>query len=278
MVLVKATESSEAGVMPSEKLMADMGAFNSELVEAGIMVSGDGLKPSSKGVRVRFKGAERSVVDGPFIETSELVAGYWIWNVESLEQAIEWVKRCPNPMPEESEIEIRPYYELADFVEADSSGEFVAKEEKLREELEVQSVESNPYLFFGGNCEEALNFYETALGAKVGMLMRFSECPDPVPDGMLGDNWEQKVMHAEFSVGKAKFLASDGCDSGGTFDGFRLSLQVETEAVAKRMFAALSEGGKVDMPLGNTFWSPCFGMVTDKFGLGWMVGLPPAQV
>src|SRR5262245_29128530 len=107
MVMVKATKSSEAGAMPSEQLMRDMGNFNEELVKAGILVSGDGLHPSSKGHRVLFSGKNRVVTDGPFAETKELVSGFWIWNVQSMEEAIEWVKRCPNPMPEESEIEIR---------------------------------------------------------------------------------------------------------------------------------------------------------------------------
>ena len=109
MVIVKATKNSEAGVMPSEKLLADMGKFNEELVKAGVMLAGDGLHPSSKGKRVRFAGGKKTVIDGPFAETKELIAGYWIWQVKSMEEAVEWVRRCPDPMPgEESEIEIRP--------------------------------------------------------------------------------------------------------------------------------------------------------------------------
>jgi hypothetical protein len=114
-VFVKATKSSEAGVMPTPKLLADMGKFNEELVKAGVMLAGDGLRPSSQGKRVQFSGTKRTVIDGPFTETKELVAGYWLWQVRSLEEAVEWVKRCPNPMPEDSEIEIRPHYEAADF-------------------------------------------------------------------------------------------------------------------------------------------------------------------
>lgn len=114
-VLVKASKDSEAGVMPSQQLLTDMGKFNEELVKAGIMLSGEGLHPSSKGARVRFSGPKRSVVDGPFAETKELVAGFWIWQVKSMQEAIDWVKRCPNPMNEDSEIEIRPVFEAADF-------------------------------------------------------------------------------------------------------------------------------------------------------------------
>ena len=115
MVMVKATGDSEAGVMPSKELLDAMMAYNEELVKAGIMKGGDGLQPSSKGVRVQFDGSKRAVVDGPFAETKELVAGYWLWECKSLDEAIAWVKRCPNPMPGPSEIEIRPLYELADF-------------------------------------------------------------------------------------------------------------------------------------------------------------------
>ena len=134
MVLVKATKDSEAGVMPSEKLLAEMGKFNEELVKAGVMLAGEGLHPSSKGARVRFSGAKRSVIDGPFAETKELVAGFWIWQVKSKEEAIEWVKRCPNPMPGESEIEIRQVFEAQDFG-AEFTPELREQEERLRSQI-----------------------------------------------------------------------------------------------------------------------------------------------
>ena len=131
MVMVKATDDSEAGVMPSEQLLAEMGKFNEELVKAGVMQAGEGLHPSSKGARVRFSGKKRTVIDGPFAETKELVAGFWIWQCESLEEAIEWVKRCPNPMPGDSEIEIRQIFEAEDFGEA-FTPELREQEERLR--------------------------------------------------------------------------------------------------------------------------------------------------
>jgi hypothetical protein len=136
MVIVKATKNSEAGVMPNEKMLADMGNFNEQLVKAGIMLAGDGLHPSSKAKRVRFSGGKRSVYDGPFAETKELVAGYWIWQVKSIEEAVEWVKRCPDPMPgEEAEIEIRPVFEAEDFGK-EYTPELRAQEERLRAEVE----------------------------------------------------------------------------------------------------------------------------------------------
>jgi hypothetical protein len=134
MVIVKATKDSEAGVLPSKELITAMGNYNEELVKAGIMLAGDGLKPSSKGKRVRFSGSKRSVIDGPFAETKELIAGYWIWQVRSMEEAVEWLKRCPNPMPSESEVEIRPVYELADFGE-NFTPELQERDARLREQI-----------------------------------------------------------------------------------------------------------------------------------------------
>jgi hypothetical protein len=133
MVIVKATKESEAGELPSQELLTAMGNYNEQLVKAGIMLAGEGLKPSSQGARVRFSGKERTVIDGPFAETKELVAGYWLWQVKSLDDAIAWVKRCPNPMPGESEIEIRPIYEMEDFGEA-LTPELREQEERLRAE------------------------------------------------------------------------------------------------------------------------------------------------
>jgi hypothetical protein len=115
MVIVKANKESEAGVMPKQKLLEEMGKFNEELVKAGVLLAGDGLQPSSKGKRIRFSGSKRTVIDGPFAETKELVAGYWLWQVRSMEEAVEWVKRCPNPHEGESEIEIRQIFEIEDF-------------------------------------------------------------------------------------------------------------------------------------------------------------------
>lgn len=135
MVMVKATPSSEAGEMPSEQLLTDMGNFNEELVKAGIMLAGEGLHPSSRGARVRFSGTNRTVIDGPFAETKELIAGFWIWQVDSMEAAIEWVKRCPNPMSEESDIEIRPIFGPEDFGD-EFTPELQAQEDRIREAAE----------------------------------------------------------------------------------------------------------------------------------------------
>jgi uncharacterized glyoxalase superfamily protein PhnB len=134
-----------------------------------------------------------------------------------------------------------------------------------------------PYLFFSGRCEEALAFYEQSLNAKVVMKMRFSESPDPVPAGMLQAGFEHKIMHASMTIGKMTIMASDGCDDKSKFNGFRLALSVPTESAADSAFNALAKEGKVDMPLMKTFWSPRYGMVTDKFDVGWMIMVPSGQ-
>jgi hypothetical protein len=134
MVMVKATRESEAGVMPSTELLAAMGRFNEELVKAGVMLAGEGLQPSAKGKRVRFAGSQRTVIDGPFAESKELIAGFWLWQVRSMDEAVEWARRCPNPMPDGGELEIRPVFEAEDFGE-EFTPELRAQEDRLRAQI-----------------------------------------------------------------------------------------------------------------------------------------------
>jgi hypothetical protein len=135
MVIVKASKDSESGALPDPRMLAEMGKFNEELVKAGVMLAGEGLRPSSQGKRIQFSGSRRTVVDGPFAETKELVAGFWLWQVRNMDEAVEWLKRCPNPHPGESEIEIRPVFEAEDFAPSDPTGELRAAEQRLRDEV-----------------------------------------------------------------------------------------------------------------------------------------------
>ena len=141
MVIVKASKESEAGQMPSEKLLTEMGKFNEELVKAGVMLAGEGLHPSVKGKRVHFSGSKRTVTDGPFTETKELIAGYWLWKVSSMQEAVDWVKRCPNPMEGDSDIEIRPVFEAEDFG-AEFTPELREQEERIRAQTEKAARKS----------------------------------------------------------------------------------------------------------------------------------------
>ena len=142
MVIVKANKDSEAGVMPKQKMLEDMGKFNEELVKAGVLLAADGLHPSSKGKRVRFSGDKRTVIDGPFTESKELIAGYWVWQVRSMEEAVEWLKRYPNPHEGESEIEIRPVFEAEDFG-AELTPELRQREERMRDQVNAQRKQSS---------------------------------------------------------------------------------------------------------------------------------------
>jgi hypothetical protein len=143
MVIVKANKDSEAGIMPTQKLLAEMGKFNEELVKAGVLLAADGLKPSSKGKRVRFSGEKRTVIDGPFTETKELIAGYWLWQVRSMEEAVEWVKRCPNPHEGEGEIEIRQVFEAEDFG-SEFTPELRDQEKRVRAQVAAKKRQSPP--------------------------------------------------------------------------------------------------------------------------------------
>ncbi len=274
MVIVKASPSSEAGALPRGELLNAMVEFNQRLADAGIIEAGDGLKPSSEGFRVRFSGSRRTVTAGPFAETNELIAGYWVWNVASIDEALDWVKKCPNPMEEDSDIEVRPFFELEDFAGIEGSETALEEERALRETISLRQTTVNTYLFFGGDGEEALEYYKKHLGTRVQMLLRFKDSPEPIPPGMIPDNFGDKIMHAEFNVGDARMFASDGCAEDEKPGGFSIALTLPQEDDARRVFAALADGGNVVMPLEPTFWSPLFGQVTDRFGIGWMIMLP----
>ncbi|MAT14030.1 MAG: hypothetical protein CMJ46_02025 [Planctomyces sp.] len=273
MVLVKANKDSEAGQMPSTELLTEMGKYNEELVKAGVMLAGDGLHPTSKAKRVAFNGKIREVIDGPFAETKELLAGYWMWQVDSLEDAVEWIKKSPF---QEGELELRPVFEMEDFGD-EMTPELRERETELANKIKLQSATVTPYLFFSGRCEEAFAFYEEAIGATIGFTMRFNEAPDSPPEGMLQHGFENKIMHGEMKIGQMTVYASDGCDDKSNFSGFQLALTVQTEDEARRAFEALAAGGNIMMPLGKTFFSPCYGQLTDKFGVGWMVMVPGEQ-
>lgn len=194
-----------------------------------------------------------------------------------MEEAIEWLKKCPNPMPEESEIEIRPLFEADDFGEA-FTPELRGQEELVWARASLQRATVQPYIFFGGRCEEALQYYQNTLDAKVVTVMRYHESPEPVPDGRLAPGFENKIMHSEIKIGTMSIMGSDGCsEADANFSGFRLVLAVPNVEAAELAFHALSHGGQVDMPLMETFWSPRFGMLTDKIGVGWMVMVPQGR-
>lgn len=278
MVIVKATQESEAGVLPDTEALAAMGKYNEALVKAGVMLAGDGLHPSSKGVRVRFSGTQRTVTDGPFAETRELIAGFWLWQVRSREEAVEWLRRAP--FDGGAEVELRPIFEAEEFGAAMTPA-LRQQNERLRAQAAGQrgnapatAIKVQPYLDFEGRCEEALEYYRTALGADVTMLLRFRDGPTASSQGCatLPPDTADKVMHAEFRIGDTSLMASDCfCNGKPDFQGVSISLTAPDDAAAERLFDALADGGEVRQPLTATFFASSFGVVTDRFGLAWMV-------
>jgi uncharacterized glyoxalase superfamily protein PhnB len=281
MILIKADKNSEAGVMPDTQLLEAMGRFNEELVEAGVMQAGEGLQPSSKGARVRFKGRERSVVEGPFSDTKDLIAGFWIWKVKSKDEAIAWVKRCPNPMGEESEIEIRQVFEAEDFG-AEFTPELRAQEDRLRAQIDAKqagtvnpvpaATGSTPYLVIKG-AKDAIAWYQKVFGAQVVMQM---DAPD------------NKVMHAELKVGSAQFMLTEERSEhhalspltlGGSSSSALLYVS-DTDAIVKQ---AVASGARITMPVADQFWGDRSGHLIDPFGHQWFISthkedLTPQQV
>lgn len=185
-----------------------------------------------------------------------------------MEEAIEWAKKCPNPMEDEdSDIEIRTFYTMEDFAEADLDSNSRCTRRRTASNHRDAKSGSTKIIYFSR--DEALAFYKEHLSADVKFMIRFNESPEPMPEGVLQPGFENKVMHAEFSLGNVRVMASDGCNDVEKFSGFRIALSVPAEEETRRIFNALaSEGGKVDMPLMKTFWSPLYGQVTDKFGVG----------
>jgi uncharacterized glyoxalase superfamily protein PhnB len=281
MILIKADKNSEAGVMPDTQLLEAMGRFNEELVEAGVMQAGEGLQPSSKGARVRFKGRERSVVEGPFSDTQALIAGFWIWKVKSKDEAIAWVKRCPNPMAGESEIEIRQIFEAEDFG-AEFTPELRAQEDRLRAQIDAKqagavnpvpaATGSTPYLVVKG-AKDAIAWYQKVFGAQVVMQM---DAPD------------DKLMHAELKVGSAQFMLTEERPEhqalsplalGGSSSSALLYV-TDTDAVVKQ---AVASGARITMPVADQFWGDRSGHLIDPFGHQWFISthkedLTPQQV
>jgi uncharacterized glyoxalase superfamily protein PhnB len=284
MILIKADKNSEAGVMPDTRLLEAMGQFNEELVKAGVMQAGEGLQPSSKGARVRFQGHERSVVNGPFAGDKGLVAGFWIWKLNSLDEAIAWVKRCPNPTGESSEIEIRQVFEAEDFG-AEFTPELREQEDRLRAQIESTQAKptaavnpvppatgSTPYLVIK-NAKDAIAWYQKVFGAQVVMQM-------DAPDG--------KTMHAELQVGSAKFMLTEEraehqalspLTLGGSSSSALLYVP-DTDAIVNQAVAA---GARVTMPVADQFWGDRSGHLVDPFGHQWFISthkedLTPQQV
>ncbi len=274
MVIVKATDNSEAGVLPSEKLLVEMGRFNQELERAGVLLAGEGLHPSARGKRVRFAGGKRIVTDGPFPETKELIAGFWLWRVESMEQALEWLARCPHPMPgEEAVIEIRPVYEPEDFAPV-LTPELRAEEERLRARLEAAASLSRAagpgappapakiqaHLWYAREAEEAARFYASIFpDSRVDSV---TAIPTETPSGPPGS-----VKVVRFTLFGQPFMAIAAGPHHEFNDAISFVVSCDDQAELDRYWNALLEGGGKPVACG---W------LVDRYGVRWQ--LQPARL
>lgn len=265
-IIRKADENTEEGCMPSNDLLLAMGRYNQELVNAGVMRAGEGLHPTSQGLRLKFPGGDPIITDGPFAETREQIAGFTLIEVGTKEEAIEWAKKWPRLDTDTGAVlELRQVYELEDFVQEEG----IELHSALAERLARQPVSSCPYLLFSGNCREAFEFYADCLGGNImGMMTHADAPPGEVPPGVPPES----VMHACLQMGRWTLMGSD-CppEYYQKPQGFSVQITIDDAERAESAFNLLAEGGQVQMAFGKTFWAHRFGMLVDRFDIPWMI-------
>lgn len=266
MILRKADADTEKGVMPSEELLSAMGDYNMQMAQAGILRTGEGLKPTRDGARIKFQQGKPIITDGPFTETKELLAGYTVIEVNSKQEALDWAKRWPAEDADGNvELELRQLYEMSDFAD----GQGLQKHIELEHKLHKQPLSTSSYLLFDGNCRQAFEFYAQVFGGDIVMILTGSE--SPMANEMPAE-FADKIMHVSLQVGNWMLMGSD-CPSG-MFEkpqGFHVQIAFEDEQQAEVTFNQLAEGGSVQMPFEPTFWAKRFGMLVDRFGTPWMI-------
>lgn len=259
MLLIYGSENCWTDAERKDCMMESM-AIGDELVSQGKYIASSPLHSVNTATSLRVRDGKRLVTDGPFAETTEQLGGYYIIDVENLDEAMAIASRLPPA--KKGTVEIRPVFDVSDLRELPAP-----KPESSA------SAAITPYIFLKGRCDEAIQFYQQKLNAQLEMLMRFKDSPDPPPPGMLPPGFEEKVMHASISIAGVRLMVSDGCDESSPLSGFRISLALPTQEAARHAFDALAIGGSVEMPLTKTFWSACFGMVTDQFEVPWMISV-----
>lgn len=266
MLIRKADEQTEQGVMPSESLLQAMADYNERLMQAGVFVTGDGLKPSSEGYRIEFNEGQARVIEGPLGAPEQLVAGYTVLEVDSPEQAIEWARQWPaEDGAGQARLELRRYFELADFAPSEAIEQHRALGERLARLPQAVST----HLMFSGNCREALTFYADLMGGQVRAMLPYSGTPmaEEIPE-----SFRDRICHAELVLGAHTIMGADvmpGCYQAP--GGHEIALQYDDIAQGEVVFRELEKGGSVRMPFEETFWAQRFGVVVDRFGIGWMV-------
>lgn len=271
MIQRKADANTENNHMPSNALLLEMAAYHEEMVKAGVLVDGHGLKSSEFGARVRFAEGKPVVNEGPFADPQQLLAGFTLIRTQSREEALEWVKRWPKgDHSEDLVLELRQLFELEDF----QPGTGIDKTHEVFLRSQRQPANLSPYLMFNGNCQEAFAFYADCLGGEINMQVLHKANPDSasIPAG-----WEDKIMHCCLQAGQWYLMGCDAppdCHPAPTSDqarGFSLSITLEQADAAAQTFNQLAAGGQILMPYTETFWAQRFGMLTDRFGIDWMI-------
>ncbi len=262
MLIRKADPQTEQGVLPSQELLAAMADYNARMVEAGVFVDGNGLRPSTEGARVEFHNGEPVVIDGPFAETKELLAGYSVLEVDSLAEAIAWAKQWPTlDSNGNARLELRPYFSLADF----EPGQGLAQHQQLAKVPDGMNV----HLAFAGNCREAMAFYAEVTGGELEQILTYGETPAAadVPASL-----HDRIIHASLNLRGRKLMGADmQLEDYEPPRGMQVQLDYKDPEQAARTFDALAAGGKIFMPLAQTFFAYRFGMLTDRFGINWMI-------
>lgn len=262
MLMRKADADTESGVMPSEAMLQAMADYNERLLQAGVLVAGDGLRPSREGCRIEFHDGEPLVIDGPFAETKELLAGYSVLEVESLDEAIDWARQWPREDADgNATLELRRYFAMEDF-------EPGAALEKHRAHGQMPQA-LNLHVNFPGNCREAMAFYADITGGHLEAMLTYGETPaaEQTPPERHG-----QIIHACLNIRGRRLMGGDmASDCYQAPRGVQLFLEYQDTEQAKRVFQRLAEGGEVTMPFAPTFWARGFGMATDRFGVQWMI-------
>lgn len=261
MLMRKADEQTEEGVLPSEELLQTMAHYNERLARAGVLVGGDGLRPSREGCRITFTDGEPLVTDGPFAETRELLAGYTVLEAESLDEAIAWARQWPREDGDVT-LELRRYFALEDF-EPSAGVEHHRALGRLPSDMNV-------HLAYPGNCREAMAFYAEITGGHIEAMITFGETPAAADTPT---HWHDRIIHASLNLRGRRLMGADM--DGACYwapQGAHVQLAYEEREQAEEVFARMADGGTVIMPFEETFWARGFGMVTDRFGVHWMIG------
>ncbi|MEP1216863.1 MAG: YciI family protein [Marinobacter sp.] len=262
MLMRKADADTENGVLPSEDILGAMADYNERMTQAGVFVGGDGVRPTSEGCRIQFRNGEPTVISGPFDNTNELLAGYSVLEVDSLEDAIDWAKQWPREDAGGNvTLELRRYFTLEDFEPTPALDKHRAQQ-KLPQEMNV-------HVAFGGNCREAMEFYAEVTGGNLEAVITYGETPaaEDVPAEM-----HDRVVHSSLNIRGRRLMGADMAgDCYQPPQGAQIHLEYEDTEQAERVFRALSEEGLVIMPFEQTFWANRFGMTTDRFGIQWMI-------